>query len=291
MTVEVDVEELARLYRELGSVKKVGAAAGLHPSTVHHRLKPLNIVKPLNVFTAADKERLIRDYTDFRDAGRLAELAESMGRTRHFIARQAGALGLTDQSAPKVSAGVWKYMDEAEAELIWDDFRTSSYGLGEFLAARGYAGSGFRETMQRHFGDEWDSVIESKAKRSTMYRLGRQVEYAVRDHLKANGYFVMRSPGSKSPIDLLAVATGIVLFVQCKRGGSIGIAEWNTLFALAVSVGAVPVLAARPVPRRYEFYRMDDVKDGSRRKQPMTAVDLARDGMPGVFPRETDGGV
>jgi Holliday junction resolvase len=55
---------------------------------------------------------------------------------------------------------------------------------------------------------------------------GTRFEYAVRDFLKRNGYSVIRSAGSRGPVDLTAVNDREVLFIQCKKtAGATGFAE------------------------------------------------------------------
>jgi Holliday junction resolvase len=78
----------------------------------------------------------------------------------------------------------------------------------------------------------------------TNYDNGRRFEWAVRDHLIADGYDVFRSAGSKTKVDMTAVKTGQLLFVQCKRDGKISPAERAKLLQLATLIDcAVPVLA------------------------------------------------
>jgi Holliday junction resolvase len=77
-------------------------------------------------------------------------------------------------------------------------------------------------------------------------RAGRAFEYKVRDRLRGDGYWVMRSPGSRTVVDLLAIKPGQVLFVQCKVNGRLDPGEWNALWGAAGEAGAVPVLASRP---------------------------------------------
>lgn len=48
------------------------------------------------------------------------------------------------------------------------------------------------------------------------YRKGRKLEYLARDALEARGYTVVRSAGSKGPIDLVATGTKHVLLIQVK---------------------------------------------------------------------------
>ena len=49
------------------------------------------------------------------------------------------------------------------------------------------------------------------------YAAGRRFEWKRRDYYRSMGYLVIRSAGSKTPIDLVCVKTkGRVLLVQCK---------------------------------------------------------------------------
>jgi hypothetical protein len=116
----------------------------------------------------------------------------------------------------------------------------------------------------------------------TKYEQGRALEHRVRALLVEAGFLVVRSAGSKSVADLVALprsgrgpqwAPGAPWLVQCKRGGVLGPAEWNDLVREALSVSAVPVMA-RYMPRRpIELFRLDDLKVG-RGRQPMTKLDL-----------------
>lgn len=269
----VSNEVLLEAYGRLGSVHLVGKEVGLNHSSVHERLVKLGAAKHINVFTEEEREILRRDYLVYRDLGQLSTLAERMGRTVPFIARQARTLGLTDPKHQKPFLARWKHLTEEQAALMLDDFKRSHLGLGQYVAKKGWDDEGFRNLMVRYFPDEWDHVIESKAPRSSKYRLGRHVEYAVRDKMRRFGYFVLRSPASKSPIDLVAIARGRVVFVQCKRSGALPVREWNELFCLCESVGAIPVLASRPTGYGLVFQRLTGLKDGSKRRQPFEPWD------------------
>lgn len=49
------------------------------------------------------------------------------------------------------------------------------------------------------------------------YTRGRRVEYLARDRLRARGFCVIRSAGSRTPVDLVAGRNRQVLFVQTRR--------------------------------------------------------------------------
>lgn len=77
----------------------------------------------------------------------------------------------------------------------------------------------------------------------TAYQGGRTFEWKCRDHLRDDGYEVIRSAGSKTKVDLIALKPGQQLYVQAKRDGVCSAAEWDRLVELAGWVGAIPVLA------------------------------------------------
>lgn len=75
------------------------------------------------------------------------------------------------------------------------------------------------------------------------YAKGRRFEYAVRDALVEDGYEILRSAGSKTKIDLVAIKQGELLFVQCKEDGRCGPEERSKLIGLSRMVGALPIVA------------------------------------------------
>jgi len=75
------------------------------------------------------------------------------------------------------------------------------------------------------------------------YQRGRRLEYDAAAALEADGYLVMRAPGSKGCADLIALKRGEVLLVQCKTDGYLTPDERAELFGAARLVGAVPLSA------------------------------------------------
>ena len=51
----------------------------------------------------------------------------------------------------------------------------------------------------------------------TKYESGRRLEYIVRNKLRERGFVVVRSAGSKGPLDLVAWKGNDIRFIQCKR--------------------------------------------------------------------------
>jgi Holliday junction resolvase len=75
------------------------------------------------------------------------------------------------------------------------------------------------------------------------YSDGRKLEYATAAILWADGYWVIRSAGSKGTADLVALKQGESLFVQCKLAGTMGPGERRALVGLAAQLGGVAVCA------------------------------------------------
>lgn len=91
----------------------------------------------------------------------------------------------------------------------------------------------------------------------TAYQVGKRFEDKIRDHLRSEGYEVIRSAGSKTKIDLLAFKPGQLLLVQAKRDGVCSAAEWDRLVEVASWVGAVPLLAVNgPRGRGVDYWRL-----------------------------------
>ena len=78
----------------------------------------------------------------------------------------------------------------------------------------------------------------------TQYALGAVLERRIRHQLEDDQWFVVRSAGSKGPLDLVAFRQDKILFIQCKRG-KLRKGEWEALVATADAYHAIPVCADR----------------------------------------------
>jgi hypothetical protein len=263
-------EDLIKSYQQTRSVWKTAKQFGMCGQSVQERLAKVGVVNHPNILRPEEKATLLAEYESAANAGKLDELAKRLGRTKHILCRYAQQLGLTDKKRKRKYISTWKYMERDEAEKIFRHFQSSRAGMKKYCIKHGYDDLGFSRTMREFFPDEWEAVMELKAPKTSMYKLGRAFEYRVRDHMKKHGYFVVRSPQSKSPVDLTCVRHGSIVFIQCKRGGALGVSEWNEFYTLALSVGADPVAAMMPdnSSRGIELKRITGFKDGSKKAQP-----------------------
>ena len=96
------------------------------------------------------------------------------------------------------------------------------------------------------------------------YESGRRFEYRVKEYLEKKGYYVMRSAGSKSPFDLIAIQTkgmssiAPTILIQCKHGAKISKQERNKLALLQSRFvgGIIQSIVAWSKPHgKIEFYQ------------------------------------
>lgn len=100
------------------------------------------------------------------------------------------------------------------------------------------------------------------------YSRGADFERRTAKNLDGFGYVTVRSAGSHSPADLVAMRHGETLAVQCKRDGRLDPDEWNKFYCWAAMAGATPILASKgPRGSGIIYHRLTSRKDG-RGRQP-----------------------
>lgn len=231
-------------------------------------------------------KRIVRTWTPGEDqilrelcapgapSGCTSRAAEQLRRTRLAVSLRMFALGLTDRRRPRSERqlasvraeglrrrgkGKCLDLDEPTARKLFEQFRRTKVSMRKFGRRVGFHGDGLALAFRRHFPDEYEMAVEQKsARRDLWYRRGRNFEYTVRNYLRARGWWVLRSPQSKSPVDLVCLKVGQVLMVQCKSGArTLNASEKIPLVDLAQSVGAIPVLAYREGAKGIDFRRCE----------------------------------
>jgi Holliday junction resolvase len=103
----------------------------------------------------------------------------------------------------------------------------------------------------------------------TQYSRGADFERKVGKDLQRHGYFVIRSGGSRGPVDLAANAPGPVnLYIQCKRDGRLSIEDRRDLYNLALAFNATPILAYNDKGVRYSEIQGDAYVDWHPNDEP-----------------------
>ena len=100
---------------------------------------------------------------------------------------------------------------------------------------------------------------------ATAYKRGRQFEYRVKKDMGERGYMVLRSPASKSKVDLYCMRKGELVFIQCKLHGQIGVEEWNEFLKTCKKVDARPIIAENQ-NGKILYSEIFTEKDGTKRR-------------------------
>lgn len=90
-----EIAEMYELYKQLGNVWEVAKILGKCGQSVHEALSRRGLINKINIFSEKDYDYLSKNYIEYRDSGRLEDLANEMKRTKNFICRKAKELGLT----------------------------------------------------------------------------------------------------------------------------------------------------------------------------------------------------
>jgi len=104
---------------------------------------------------------------------------------------------------------------------------------------------------------------------ATNYSRGADFERRTAKNMESFGYVTVRSAGSHSPADIIALRGGDAVAIQCKRDGRLDPDEWNEFWEWCQTGGAVPILAKAGKNGRGIIYaKLTSRKDG-RGRQPL----------------------
>jgi Holliday junction resolvase len=220
---EKEVNCLKENYAKL-SVSEIARALQRSESAVHHKAFKLGLRKPY----APTYSTCLNCGKTFRVPPR--DLKRGGGK---YCSKKCAAEGR------KVK------FSEQEARILFQKWKNSRIPLDVFARKHGHDFRIFACTFKTYFPDEYEIELESRKNTNRRYLKGRRFEYVVRDHLKAKGYFVLRSPRSLGVVDLVALKKGEVLFIQCKIRGNMSSTEKAELISLASSVGAKALVACK----------------------------------------------
>lgn len=103
---------------------------------------------------------------------------------------------------------------------------------------------------------------------ATNYQRGADFERRSQGYLERIGYVTVRSAGSHSPADIVAMRNGELVCVQCKRDGRLDPDEWNEFWDFCRKAGALPVVAKLGSQGRGVTYNVLTSRKDGRGRQP-----------------------
>lgn len=117
--MKVSVAEVRDAYNATGNIWKAGEMLGISGQRVSQIMRQHSIPSVSNPrLSDADKETIAHYYkTTSEDAFDLNELAKAIGRTKQFICRHAGKMGLTDLRRPHSKKN--KEKQSATSKALW----------------------------------------------------------------------------------------------------------------------------------------------------------------------------
>ena len=141
----------------------------------------------------------------------------------------------------KIKANEYENMSEKEVEKLFNGWKNSTLSLVSYGKELHKSPIKLKEIFKKYFNDDFQIHSDNLCCNAKRYKKGRQFEYYVMDKKRKQGFFVMRSPGSKGFADIIAIKKGRIEFIQVKTGGSMQKLEREGLIELAESVGAIPL--------------------------------------------------
>lgn len=157
----------------------------------------------------------------------------------------------------------WSKLSEPVLRSMFDAYIEGREVASRFCSRHGYSVGGFSKAMQEMWPDEWSVTQEEKRPEArNLYRMGRSLEHRTRLRLMAAGWVVVRSAGSKTAADLVAMKDGVTWLVQCKRAGALPPSEWNELLSMAEQAGGVPVMVENPHSGTVRWWQLLTPKQG-----------------------------
>ena len=144
-------------------------------------------------------------------------------------------------SPNSIKAKEYAEMSEKEARKLFEGWKNSTLSLVSYSKELQKSNRKLKEIFLKWFPDECEQHSDNLCCHSKLYKKGRTFEYFIMNKKRKDGFFCMRSAGSKGFADIIAIKKGRIEFIQAKIGTSMQKAEREGLISLAVSVGAIPL--------------------------------------------------
>jgi Holliday junction resolvase len=163
------------------------------------------------------------------------------GRNHSELTRKKMS-AIQKEVAPNVLKAIeYENMSEKKAERFLTKWKNSTVAFDIYFKNIHKSPVKMREVLNRFFPDEVSIHSDNLHCLNKLYKKGRSFEYYIMNKKKKEGYFCMRSAGSHSPIDIVAIKNGRIELIQAKAGCSLHKKERVSLLKLANSINAIPL--------------------------------------------------
>lgn len=119
----------------------------------------------------------------------------------------------------------------------------------------GVGRSTLKRQLEKNFPTEYMEIakVNSQRKLKNTTKSGTRFEWRVRKIISHKDFFVFRSAGSKTIVDLIAFKKNRILLIQCRANSQYTKEELSQLHALAEMIDAVPLFVWRNDSPKYEI--------------------------------------
>ena len=157
-------KDLICSYQRTKSVWKTAKEFNLCGQYVHRKLSKLGVINKMNIFSDAEKKKLISIYSlGFkRGDGVLEKLAKELHRTKQFLCRQAKKLGLTNKN---------RICNERLCSLISENSKKyiATHGHTRGMLGKHHSAE-FRDMISMCNKNKWASFSDDKKKEILLKR-------------------------------------------------------------------------------------------------------------------------
>ena len=152
-------------------------------------------------------------------------------------------------------------ISKAKVKELFDEFINYQGTFKDFYIEKKLPKNSLRNLFIKYFPIKYEQYMELK--RGLSYQQGYAFEYIVRNKYEEKGYYVLRSPASKGPVDAIALMDGEINLIQCKSyKGHFSKEEEEKLIKLANSINAQAILAYKNPKGEANFEKLNENKKG-----------------------------
>lgn len=205
----------------------------------------------------AETERLLRhDWPVWRRHGTVTAYAARLGMTVPALKRALEEVEHSDRVS-------WRNVTDETLELVLNAVESSREPVNRVASRFGYSPGPMTKALAERFPDKWRLAQAKKLTEQSKnkYQLGANLERRIMRKLESLGFVVIRSAGSHSFVDVVALKDGQAMLIQAKRGGVLPLDEWNGLVEAAMRAGAHPVMVENPHRGEVRWWRLEGPRE------------------------------
>lgn len=143
-------KQILDAYHSVGNVWKVATVFGMCGQSIYERLVKLGAINKMRYFSPQEWEFLKENYQTYAEKGELNKLSGIMGRTKHYLSRKAGEIGLTSYSRIKP----WATAKHLKKHMVEYGHPRGMYGKKHSFETK--------EVISKSSKERWDKMTQKE---------------------------------------------------------------------------------------------------------------------------------